>query len=161
MTFKRFLSIKRLFSTWKLIFLFRNLYYWPFSKTTALYLSLLGGPYFAQQHLIRTYLWTLVQNCGLARFSGIDLALGWTLGRVILQFFAHFQRWGDEAGLIQSDEPFSFFRKGGREMFWKLKRKINNNNSDILCSTGVARNFDWEGLIMEKSCDVILVTFFR
>jgi len=32
MTLKRFLSIKRPVSTWKRIFLFRYLYYWPFSR---------------------------------------------------------------------------------------------------------------------------------
>jgi len=106
MTLKRFLSIKRPFSTWKLIFLFRYLYYWPFSLTTVLYLSLSGVSFLSQQNLIRTYLWTLVQNCGLARFSGVDLALigcglarfsgvdlalkRWTLGGLFCNFFAHF-----------------------------------------------------------------------
>jgi len=27
-------------------------------------------------------------------------------------------------------------------------------------NTGVARNFDWGGSILEKNCDVILATFF-
>jgi len=30
----------------------------------------------------------------------------------------------------------------------------------IVLYTGVARNFDWKGPKMEKSCDVSFVTFF-
>jgi len=33
-------------------------------------------------------------------------------------------------------------------------------SSFIANDTGVARNFDWEGPKMEKSCDFSLVTFF-
>jgi len=61
MTLKRF----RPFSTWKLIFLFWYLYYWPFFLMTVLYLSLLGVPFFGSSAL----------NMNLSLNSGTELSL--------------------------------------------------------------------------------------
>jgi len=41
----------------------------------------------------------------------------------ILQTFAHFQGWGDEAGLIQSDGPFYFYKKRRSGDVLKAKKK--------------------------------------
>jgi len=42
-------------------------------------------------------------------------------------------------------------------IYGKLVSLCLKNKDDI---TGVASNFDWRGLKLEKNCDIILVTFF-
>jgi len=100
---KRFLSAKKRPGSVFFVLVSLSLAFFVYNCTI---LSLSGMPYLAIQHLIRTYLWTLVQNCGLARFSGANLC--WALGWVILQFLAHFQLWGDKAGPTQVEAHFYF-----------------------------------------------------
>jgi len=89
-------------------------YFLPVSLSLAFSLydctvSELNGPYLALQHLIRTYLWTLVQNCGLASFSGADLR--WALMHRLfcnVQLISNFE--GDKAGPTQNSDSFFIFR---------------------------------------------------
>jgi len=107
MTLKSFLSTKKYFSAWERIFCTGIFIIGLFPLglyTHVLWFKLIRRAIFlALQHFIRTYLWTLVQNCGLTRFSGADCRSVLSIG---MGYFAIFNPFPSLKGWSRTDSNY-------------------------------------------------------